>query len=127
MPRKPMMVLALVVVMVPSFGAAALAAGQIIQCRSVPCHGSGRDDKIPERIGDDKSDKIVARGGRDLILANNYDQEIDAIRGGLGSDKIDVADGDISDTAGGSAGRHDWCIVDARSELGRGCEKLSIR
>ena len=127
MPRKPMMVLALVVVMVPSFGAAALAAGQIIQCQSVPCHGSGQADKILERVGNGKDDKIIARGGRDLILANNYDQEIDAIRGGLGSDKIDVADGDISDTADGGAGRHDWCIVDVRSELGRGCEKVSIR
>jgi len=122
------MVLALVVVMmVPLVGAAALAAGQIIQCRSLPCHGSGQADKILERIGDGKSDKIIARGGRDLIVANNYDQEIETIRGGLGSDKINVADGDISDTAGGGAGGHDWCIVDVRSELGRGCEKVSIR
>jgi hypothetical protein len=127
MPRKLMMVVALVVVMVPSFGAAALAAGQIIQCQSVPCHGSGQADKILERIGDGKSDKIIARGGRDLILANKYDQEIDTIRGGLGSDQINVADGDISDTAGGGAGGHDWCIVDVRSELGRGCEKVTIR
>jgi hypothetical protein len=128
MPRKLMMVVALVVVMmVPSFGAAALAAGQLIQCRSVPCYGSGQDDKILERIGNGKSDRIIARGGRDLILANKYDQEIDAIRGGLGSDQINVADGDISDTADGGAGRHDWCIVDVRSELGRGCERVTIR
>jgi len=127
MPRKLMMVVALVVVMVPSFGAAALAAGQIIQCQSVPCYGFGQDDKILERIGNGKSDKIIARGGRDLILANKYDQEIDVIRGGLGSDQINVADGDISDTAGGGAGRQDWCIVDVRSELGRGCERVTIR
>jgi hypothetical protein len=127
MPRKLMMVLALVVVMVPLVGAATLAAGQIIQCQSVPCHGSGQADKILERVGNGKSDKIIARGGRDLILANKYDQEIDAIRGGLGSDKINVADGDISDTADGGAGGHDWCIVDVRSELGRGCEKVTIR
>jgi hypothetical protein len=127
MPRKLMMVLALVVVMVPLVGAATLAAGQIIQCQSVPCHGSGQADKILERVGNGKSDKIIARGGRDLILANKYDQEIDAIRGGLGSDKINVADGDISDTADGGAGGHDWCIVDVRSESGRGCEKVTIR
>ena len=127
MPRKLMMVVALVVVMVPSFGAAALAAGQLIQCQSVPCYGSGQDDKILERIGNGKSDKIIARGGRNLILADKYDQEIDVIRGGLGSDQINVADGDISDTASGGAGGHDWCVVDVRSELGRGCEKVTIR
>jgi hypothetical protein len=127
MPRKLMIVVALVVVMVPSFGAAALAAGQIIQCRSVTCYGSGQDDKILERIGNGKDDKIIARGGHDLILARKYDQEIDVIRGGLGSDKINVADGDISDTAGVPAGRQDWCIVDVRSELGSGCERVSIR
>ncbi len=127
MPRKLMMVVALVVVMVPSFGAAALAAGQLIQCKSIPCDGSGQDDKILERIGIGKNDRIIASGGHDLILANKYDQEIDVIRGGLGSDKINVADGDISDTAGGGAGRHDWCIVDVRSELGRGCEKVTVR
>jgi len=127
MPRKPIMVLALVVVMVPLVGAAALAAGQIIQCQSLPCHGSGQADKILERVGNGKDDKIYARGGRDLIVANNYDQEIDTIRGGLGSDKINVADGDISDTADGGAGGHEWSIVDVRSELGRGCEKVTIR
>ena len=127
MPRKLMLMVALVVVMVPSFGAAALAGGQLIQCKSVPCNGSGQDDKILERIGNGKSDRIIARGGSDLILARKYDQEIDVIRGGLGSDKINVADGDISDTADGGAGRHDWCIVDVRTELGRGCERVTIR
>jgi hypothetical protein len=127
MPRKLMMVVALVVVMVPLVGAAALAAGQLIQCQSLPCHGSGQADKILERIGNGKSDKIIARGGRDLILADKYNQEIDAVRGGLGSDQINVADGDISDTADGGAGGHEWCIVDVRSELGRGCEKVTIR
>jgi len=40
------MILALVVVMVPVVGAAALAADQLIQCRSIPCYGSGNDYKI---------------------------------------------------------------------------------
>ena len=127
MPRKLMMVVALVVVMVPSFGAAALAAGQLIQCQSVPCYGSGQDDKILERIGNGKNDRIIARGGHDLILANKYNQDIDVVRGGKGWDKINVNDGDISDTAGGGRGRNDWCIGDSRSELGRGCERVTIR
>ena len=127
MPRKLMMVVALVVVMVPSFGAAALAGGQLIQCRSVPCYGFGQDDKILERIGNGKDDKIYARGGHDLVLANKYTNDHDIIKTGRGTDKINVADGDISDTAGGGAGRHDWCIVDVRLELGLGCERVTIR
>jgi hypothetical protein len=37
--RKPMMVLALAVVLVPLFAAAALAQGQLIQCTTLPCYG----------------------------------------------------------------------------------------
>ena len=64
--RKLMMGVALVVVMVPLVGAAALAADQIIQCKSIPCYGSSNDDKILERIGNGKSDKIIVRGGHDV-------------------------------------------------------------
>jgi hypothetical protein len=46
---------------------------------------------------------------------------------GGGFDKINVADGDISDKAGGGRGGHDWCIVDVRREVGRGCEKVTFR
>jgi hypothetical protein len=62
--RKLMLVLGLVVVMVPLLGAAALAANQIIQCKSIPCYGAGNDDKILERIGRGVPDKIIARGAR---------------------------------------------------------------
>ena len=53
-------------VMVPLVGAAALAADQLIQCKSIPCYGSGNEDKILERIGNGKSDKIIVRGGHDV-------------------------------------------------------------
>jgi hypothetical protein len=57
-------------VMVPLVGAAALAAAlaadQLIQCKSIPCYGSGNEDKILERIGNGKSDKIIVRGGHDV-------------------------------------------------------------
>jgi hypothetical protein len=124
--RKTMMVVALVVVMVPLVGSAAFAAGQLIQCKSMPCYGGKGDDQILERIGNGQPDKIIARGGYDLILANKYNQDIDVVTGGSGWDKINVADGDVSDTAGGGSGRHDWCIVDVRSEVGRGCERVTI-
>jgi hypothetical protein len=118
--------LALVVVMVPLLGAAALAADQIIQCGTIPCFGSGNDDKILERIGNGKDDKILARGGHDLILANKYTNDHDIVRGGPGGfDKINVRDGDPRDRIRASAGAHDWCIVDANSELAGGCERIN--
>ena len=126
--RKLMLVLALVVVMVPLLGAAALAADQLIQCRSIPCYGSGNDDLILERIGNGKSDKIIPRGGHDLIRASKYGNDIDVAKGSPGGyDKIRVDDGDFADLAGGGRGGHDWCIVDARGELGSGCEKVTVR
>src|SRR3954451_8512296 len=123
--RKLMLVLGLVVVMVPLLGAAALAADQIIQCKSIPCYGAGNDDKILERIGRGVPDKIIARGGHDLILANKYGNDTDIVRSGRGLDKINVRDGDPHDRIRAGAGAHDWCIVDANSELAGGCERVN--
>jgi hypothetical protein len=120
-------VLALVVVMVPLVGAAAFAADQLIQCRSIPCYGSGNDDLILERIGNGKADKILPGGGHDLIRASKYHNDIDVVTSSKGWDKIRVDDGDTLDTASGGRGAHDWCIVDARSEAGRGCERVTPR
>jgi hypothetical protein len=127
MPKKLMIVLALVAVMVPLLGAAALAHDQLIQCRAIPCYGTGNDDKILERIGNGKSDKIIPGGGYDLILANKYGRDIDVVKSSKGWDKIKVNDNDLNDTANAGKGRHDWCIVDARSEVGRGCNKVTVR
>jgi hypothetical protein len=124
---KLTMVIALVVVMVPLVGAAALAADQLIQCKEVPCYGSRNDDKILERIGNGKTDKILPRGGHDLILANKYTNDIDVIRSSKGWDKIKVNDNDRLDHAGGGKGTHDWCFVDARKEAGSGCDKVTVR
>jgi hypothetical protein len=123
--RKLMMVMALVVVMVPVLGAAALAADQLIQCKSIPCYGSGNDDQILERIGNRKTDKIIARGGHDLIRANKYHNDTDIVRAGRGLDKINVRDGDPFDRIHAGKGAHDWCIVDANSELAGGCERIN--
>jgi hypothetical protein len=125
--RKLTMVIALVVVMVPLVGAVAFAADQLIQCKSVPCYGSGNDDKILERIGNGKTDKIYPKGGHDLILANNYTNDIDVVKSSKGWDKIKVNDNDRLDHAGGGKGAHDWCIVDSRSEAGSGCNKVTVR
>jgi hypothetical protein len=126
--RKLMMVVALAVVLVPLLAAAALAAeGQLIQCRNVlPCYGGTGDDKILERIGDEKDDRIIARGGRDLVLANKYTADTDVVSGGGGSDRINVADGDNLDTANGGKGG-DICIVDARREAGTSCASVDVQ
>jgi hypothetical protein len=125
--RKLMMVLALVVVLVPLLAAAALAEGQLIQCRNVlPCYGGKGDDKILERIGDGKDDVIVPKGGDDLVLANKYTNDTDVVRAGGGSDRINVADGDKLDTANGGKGR-DRCIVDARREAGTSCATVDVQ
>ena len=126
--RKLMMVAVLGFVLVPLFAAVALAAeGQLIQCRNVlPCYGSKGDDKILERIGDEKDDRIIARGGRDLVLANKYTADQDVVSGGGGDDRINVADGDKLDTANGGKGR-DICIVDARREAGTSCASVDVQ
>jgi hypothetical protein len=125
--RKLVLVLGLALVLVPLFAAVALAEGQLIQCRNVlPCYGGTGDDKILERIGDGKDDHIIAKGGRDLVLANKYTADTDVVSGGGGSDRINVADGDKLDTANGGKGG-DICIVDARREAGTSCASVDVQ
>ncbi|MDQ3250803.1 MAG: hypothetical protein M3P86_00680 [Actinomycetota bacterium] len=124
--RKLTMVVAMVVMLVPLIAAAAFAADQLIQCQAAPCYGSGNDDKILERKGNGVFDKIIMKGGHDVVLANEYRNDTDIVKGGTGYDKIKVNDGDRLDTASGGRGG-DWCIVDARSEAGTGCSRVSVR
>ena len=77
--RKLILVLTLMVVRVPLLRAAAFAADQIIQCRTIPCYGTGSGDKILERKGNGKPDRIIVRGAHDLILANKYTNDIDVV------------------------------------------------
>ena len=118
--------LALVVMLVPLVAAAAFAADQLIQCKAAPCYGSGNDDKIFERKGNGLFDKIIMRGGHDIVKANEYTNDTDIVQGGTGFDKINVADGDRHDTASGGNGG-DWCIVDSRSEVGGGFTRVTVR
>jgi hypothetical protein len=125
--RKLMLVLALALVLVPLFAAAALAQGQLIQCTNVlPCYEGKGEDKLLERIGDGKNDRIVPLGGDDLILANKYTSDTDVVGGGGGFDRIDVADGDKLDTANGGKGK-DICIVDAKREAGTSCVSVQVQ
>ena len=123
--RKLMMAGALAVVLAPLFATAALAAGQLIQCTTMPCYGGKGDDQILERIGNRKNDVIVPTGGDDLVLANKYTNDTDVVKGGGGFDKIDVADGDTLDTANGGKGR-DLCIVDSKKEASTSCATIEV-
>jgi hypothetical protein len=118
---KLMMAVALAVALIPLFATAALAAGQIIQCTGAPCYGGDGDDRVLERIGNGKHDRIVPRGGDDLVSARKYTNDRDVVRGGRGFDRINVRDGDTLDTANGGKGR-DLCIVDSKEEVGASCD-----
>lgn len=61
--RKIAMGLALVKVFAAVGAGTAFASDQIIQCRSNPCYGSGNSDLIYERVGNQKHDTIILRGG----------------------------------------------------------------
>jgi hypothetical protein len=124
--RKIAMIVALVAMLVPLVATAALAADQLIYCNSAPCYGTGNDDKIYERKGNGVFDKIIMKGGHDLVLANAYTNDTDIVKGGTGYDKINVADGDRHDTASGGSGG-DWCIVDSRSEATASCTRVTVR
>lgn len=124
--RKLVLVATLVVVLVPFVAAVAYGQDQVIRCKTAPCYGTGNDDKIYEIPRNGANDKIIMRGGRDLVLANGYTNDQDIVRGGTGNDKINVADGDRRDTASGGLGG-DLCIVDARREAGMGCSVVRVR
>ena len=124
--RKLMILVSLVVMLVPLVAAAAFAADQLIYCKAAPCYGTGNDDKIYERPRNGAFDKIILKGGHDLVQANRYTNDRDIVKGGTGYDKIKVNDGDRFDTASGGVGG-DWCIVDAKSEAGTGCSRVSVR
>jgi hypothetical protein len=124
--RKLVLVATLVVVLVPFFAAVAFGQDQVIRCKTAPCYGTGNDDKIYEIPRNGANDRIIMKGGRDLVLANGYTRDTDVVRGGTGNDKINVADGDTRDTASGGRGG-DLCIVDARKEVGTGCSAVRVR
>lgn len=96
----------------------------VIQGKSVPCYGDANDDRIYERQGNGLKDKIIMKGGDDLVIAHFYGNDTDIIKGGSGYDRIYVNDGD---TASGGKGARDVCYVDAKPEAGQGCGRVIVR
>ncbi len=112
--RKTGMMVALVAVMVALFATAAYAA---------TIEGNNNNNVLFETAGDDV---INGRGGADVIDANNFGGDTDILRGGEGNDRLLANDGDTLDTVNGGPG-FDICVVDARSEVGEGCEKVRVK
>ena len=85
--------------------------------------GNDRNNTLFESRG---NDTIFGYGGDDVIDANNFSGETDRGYGGSGDDRILVNDNDRLDAAVGGGG-YDVCVVDARTEIGTGCNEVKIR
>ncbi len=108
------MMVAMVAVMVALFATAAYAA---------TIDGNNNANVLIETSGDDL---IRGMGGGDVLDANNYGGDGDILRGGPGNDRLLANDGDSLDLVFGGPG-FDICVVDDRSEIGGGCEKIRVR
>ena len=112
--RKTGMMVAMVAVMAALFATAAYAA---------TIEGNNRSNNLFETAGDDI---IRGFGGNDVLDANNFGRDEDILRGGSGDDRLFANDGDSMDLVFGGPG-FDICVVDDRSEIGGGCERVRIR
>jgi Ca2+-binding RTX toxin-like protein len=112
--RKGPMMVALVALLVALFATAAYAA---------TIEGNDRNNNLFETAGDDR---MLGKGGADVLDANNYTDDIDRLRGGSGNDRLLANDGDTLDSLRGGPG-FDTCVVDARSEVDGGCNQVRVR
>jgi Ca2+-binding RTX toxin-like protein len=112
--RKTGMMVAMVALMSALFATAAYAAD---------INGNDGDNVIFETAGNDRLD---GRGGDDVLDANNFGGDRDVLIGGSGNDRLLANDGDTMDTTNGGPG-FDICVVDRRSEVGNGCEKVRVK
>jgi hypothetical protein len=105
---------------------APLALAIVKECTDRPCYGTKGPDILYERPIEGRGDSIWARGGADVIHAEDYSDDGGIVGGGRSRDRLRVDDGDTKDTAHGSRG-FDVCIVDSRGEVGRGCDVVRVR
>ena len=99
---------------------------QIIRYAGIRCVGSGNDDLVYERAGNELNDKIYLKGGSDQVRANGYTRDRDLIYGSTGYDLIYVNDGDPHDRIRGGKG-NDKCYVDVPREAVSGCNTVIVR
>ena len=129
--RKAAMLVGMVAFMSVMFASVALAVDK--QCLHRPCNGTDNNDRLFERRGDGVGDTIYGREGRDVVRADAYTQDTDLLHGNGGNDRLNANDNGASDTTpedtldsvyGGKG--FDICIVDARTEVGGGCEDVRV-
>jgi hypothetical protein len=92
-------------------------------CDGVPCRGTENDDRLEERTGDRKRDRIFGLDGEDLIDAGTYDRDRDVAEGGQRDDRLLTDDGDGRDTARGGRGS-DRCVADP-GDVVTSCRRIS--
>jgi RTX calcium-binding nonapeptide repeat (4 copies) len=113
--------------MLATVGFAGVALAQDAHmCTGSPCKGTNHADNLWEFYRDGRPDLILGRGGNDRLHAETNNRDRDELRGGPGSDILDVSDRDTRDRVEGGPGR-DHCIADSRKEIGAGCEGIRIR
>ena len=110
------------------FASVALAVQK--QCINRHCSGTDGNDTLYERGGEGVGDSIYGREGRDVIRAQAFTNDTDLLHGNRGNDRLNANDNgqlpeDTIDTVYGGKG-FDICIVDARSEIGGGCEDVRV-
>ena len=94
------------------------------QCTGMPCTGNSKANHLDERGGNGTPDYIKGNRGRDSLDAGRWTRDRDRLYGNRGNDTLIVLDGDTRDRAVGGTGRHDTCVVDARSEATGGCNSI---
>ena len=112
--RKTAMMIALVALLTLVAASVAYAAVK---------EGNNRDNYINETCGDDT---LIGRGGDDTLDANNCGDDEDILFGNAGNDRLLANDGDREDDVNGGRG-YDTCVVDARVEVGNGCDEVLVR
>jgi hypothetical protein len=94
----------------------------------VDCEGTNDGDDIDERLGDNLDDVIRALGGRDVVLATEYDDDNDRLFGGADNDRLRTDDGDGEDFINCGSGNKDVAVADKGDNVNKKtCERVSRR
>jgi Ca2+-binding RTX toxin-like protein len=112
--RRGTMLLAAIAVMVALFAAAAYAA---------TIDGTQAPDKLFES---NRNDTINGGANADRLIAWQFSNDADELRGNSGRDFLNADDGDEDDILNGGAGGQDVCIGDELDEYTE-CEVITQR
>jgi hypothetical protein len=97
--RRLMIMVAMVVLLVGVFAAAAYA--RTFTCTDLPCYGTSDRDVINERPAAGTPDEIFGRAGADNINAGISFLDEDILHGQNGNDRLNTDDDDPLDTVYG--------------------------